>query len=879
MAIVSLIAAPGRTALAQSDFREFSAGAQLRDAVIDADAGCAYLAAYNRNEVRRVDLASGEATATVEVGKGPVALALSGDGAILACANRLSGTVSLIRVDDMSVVATVETGAGPAGVAAAPGGGFIVANTFADNAVRIDPAHPDAPVALAGVSGVPNGVAASESLVAVVVRVPASLILFESGAQSPAGTVALSGPAAAICALPGDRFVVAGPSKLVVIDGKARQVIAERDVAAYDVAARGDRIVVLTESGIEVVDGSLKTVEQIATGIPVQAVAADGDLTAALSPATKAWRLHGYPAPVPARPAAERAPRPGAEPAPDTHTARVERVPLGAEAPTARDTSGRPAPTVLGDRDEQTLAESIEAGLELGPSEGGFQPPDWTQPLRDLSAVHVDRQEEGNRIVATDDVKLTLDTVQFESDYLYFDRTTGELTVRGNVVMSQGESRAYADEIRYVLNLDDQADAPPPLSADDEDVEQALARKMFALGSLDATNIEIIEPARDLSADRLIYDFASETGEAYNVTGRSGTFYFGGESIKFLGPDLAAGEHLWLTTCDPEHEYYKVRVREATVGERGAIVGKGAQLQLGSVKTPVYWPRWSFRGGAAPTVGFDFDSGKSAELGYYVNIGQQFSVTPNVRLGYRFWPTTDEGIGLGLEGEYDFMEMPASPLFRSTGRFRTLYTTEDSGHFEWYHRQEIFDTTVVLAQVEQWFDPEFMKDFYYDEYHDRSEPRTFVNVTHTKPTYIATATVRQETNGFVAETERAPEVTYHLLERRLAENLYFTFDTIDGYNEREPAGTHALRFANVARVTYDLEAGDAFNLTPFAEVEGTWYSHTTRGGDSDLRLSSTLGSTIQTRLHRTYAGRWGFSEFKHLVVPSVTFSYRPSATM
>ena len=131
----------------------------------------------------------------------------------------------------------------------------------------------------------------------------------------------------------------------------------------------------------------------------------------------------------------------------------------------------------------------------------------------------------------------------------------------------------------------------------------------------------------------------------------------------------------------------------------------------------------------------------------------------------------------------------------------------------------------------------------------------------------------------MSETERLPEVTFHLLERQLLPNVYVTFDTINGYNEREPDDESAVRSVNVARLSTDIELGDAVNITPFVELETSYYSKTRDGDGGDGRFSALAGATAQTRFQKTYEGAWGFSSFKHIVVPSMTLSYRTEPTM
>lgn len=859
----------------------FEPGVQVRDAVLDAEQRHAFLAVYDRSQVWKVTLPGGGQAASAEVGLGPVALAFNADESVLACASHLTGEVTLLDPVDLSVIAKVSTGEGPVEVVFLKDH-FVSVNSFADSVTYINAAAPDDARTIPHENSVAVAAAASAGRLAILTKVPASLLLYDAMGATASARAELPGEPVAAAALDGGRILVATKGQLLIVNGTDGAITAQRTFAAGDVAVFEGAPCALADGMLHVLDDALETVRTVPLESPAQALGAGGAALAMLSPGQKQWSVLGKRtalAPVLAR-AEEPKETPTAPPEVGKRTEReaapVQSKPLGAERP-VEDTDKRPAASPL-ERDRGETADSLGESLQIGLAPGGFEPPDFTQPLRQLGADGpIDIGEGGNPITARDNVRFVLDTIAFRADYLFYDRSTGEMHVRGNVEMEQNQSVAYADEIRYVLSPEAPEQLPPIESAGGE--EDDLTTQMLKLGELDATNLEVREPNRTFKADRLLYDFANQSGQAYNVSGSAGKFYFGAAELDLLGPEEAYGEDMWLTTCDPEHEYYRIRLREASIKEGGAVMGKGAQLELGRAKTPVYWPRWGFRGRETPTVGVDFDAGKAAELGYYVNLGQQFAVSRNTTVGYRFWPTTKEGIGFGIDAKYDVVNEPAALLYGGKGSLRSLYTTDDRGYLHFYHRHDLWKDTVLLAQIEQWGDEDFYKDFYYDAYNDRSEPRTFANVTYTRPNHIVTGTVRQGTSGFVAETERRPEVTYHLLERRLLDRLYFTFDTVDGYNEREPSGAHSMRSANVARVSYDIEVSDWANITPFAEAEATWYSNTRKDGDSDARFSAMAGSTFQSRLHKTYGAKFGFEGFKHLFVPSVTLSYRPSSSL
>jgi len=530
-----------------------------------------------------------------------------------------------------------------------------------------------------------------------------------------------------------------------------------------------------------------------------------------------------------------------------------------------------------------SLSEAFTRGWDFANFKGAFELQDWNQPL-EFRGVKADRfkgtpGEDGKlqRMSFQGNVSWDWAESAFRAQLLEADQVTREILVQ-DAHVERELSSLDADRLyyRYPSQYDE---AIMPLIESQSLTTQEQARRLYTLGYGEADNIELVEPFRELRAKHAQYNFAEKTGAATEVRGRFDVLHFGIDELEMLGPGHIQAHDAWITTCPGDPPIFRLRLKEMEILEDNAVVGRKARLQIGKVITPIYWPKWSFHPGRDKLIDIDFESGRAAELGYYLNYGQRFALSRNADLGFRFIPTEKEGVGLGLEGQYDYMLKPSSPLFRGKGEFRSLATTEERGYFEAYHRHELTEDTVLLLQAEYWNDENIIKDFYYNEYRNRTEPRNFANVTHTRPTYLATGTFRYNENEVFAETERLPEATYHLLERQLAKRLYLSFDTIAGFNEREPSGTHAWRMANVARASMDLDVADTFSVVPFYEADLSWYSRTVDDGDSDLRFANTVGVTAQSRFHRAYPGALGFSGFKHVIVPSLTYSYRPEPTM
>lgn len=946
---------------AQPQFEPGNAPGQLRDAVVHADSGRIYAAAYDENQVWVIDPASRDRLAQVPVGKGPAALALSPDGGTLACVNRQDNSLSLIQVPSNEMLATIKVGEGPTAVAALSTGLFAVANTYGDTISLVDPARSSSSEIPAGAAAVPTGIAATGAGFAVIGRASALVSLFDNQGQST-GTVSLPAPAKDIVAASG-RYCVATGAQLLVIDPASASITGQTSSAAIDLAADEAELYALQPGGqVERLDPSLKTLDSSALAQPALRLSASHGVVLALAPQTRSWQVWNgaaltakdaaAPAPMapdepatvlqiaeatPSEPAAQPAaetvaevPKPGQtiQPAADQVAPVVESTeppievstPINAQTPVEAapeavdsstvvvsdaaadmplaprpgmvrkhpvrtdgvgvpDASTRPSAVPLRQLSRRTIADALVQPTEFGSTEAGFQAPDWKEPFRDIEFETMRSAPNAEVVDLQGKVRLRLGDMYFKAEEFRYDKPSGTVHAAGDIEITQQESVLRAEDFNY--QIPQEGDLPAAEASPYAAVltDQEREKQRLTLGHLQAKNVYIDEPTRTMSAESIDYDFGSRTGQLLHVHGQAGIYYYSAGNLRILGPTSMEGDDVWVTTCDRDPPHYKVRLSRAKIENGMAVGGSNARLQLGKLDTPFFLPRWRHGGSGDYAWTFDFDSGRRAELGYYADVGQRFELTPDFALGPRIFLTEKEGVGFGGDLDYDFSKSPASRLYRAKGELHGLYTTKDRGYLHFYHRYDYDKDLTVRVQAEQWSDEEFYKDFFYDRYRNRSTPRTFANVTLRKEDFIATGTVRANTHNWVNETERLPEATFHLLERPLADRLYLAFDSINGYNSREPYGEHGARSVNILRATYDWDPLPALAITPFAELEGSFYSKDRFGDSAATRFSSQVGITAQTRFHREYAGRWGFSAFKHVIVPSLTYSYQPDASL
>lgn len=871
-------------------FDAYDAEAQFRDAVFVPETNRIYFAVNNRDEIWVFDAGNQKRVETIPTGRGPVALSLSPDGAVMACVNRLDDSVSLIDMASGKLLETVPVGESPATLSVMPDGRFAVTNTFAGSVTILEPAAPFVTTTLENTPGFPSGAVASSRYLAIIGRTEPVLTLIPLDRMTERLQVTLRDIPQYVGALSGDRFVVGCPRELAIVDAASQRTIRIREMQLELMTVSRNEAFVIAEGQLIRFDASLAERERLPWDYQASKITVFQGHLLALNPRDRDWRLFPITEMPPSILAApppeevlesEATPETG-PPKKKSLLARIfKRYPLRSSEKYVAKPSASPSRQFA----KRTITDAVRQPTEFGSLEAGFEPPDWTQPLRDVEAEKMTRDLQSGVLHLENNVRLRMGNMLFTADSLTHSEETGEIHVKGNVHVEQESSRLTASEMRYQLPQEKETEETPapeseaqsPLAAELDDQERA--RQRLSVGKLEASDVHIVEPAREMKAKHLDYDFAAQTGELTDVRGRAGLYYFHAAKLELRGPEQIAGENVWLSTCDHENPHYQLRLKNFSLDENRVIRGSHARLQFGKMPTPLYLPRWRADLDKEDPWNIDFRSGRTAELGYYANFGTQFQINRDITLGPRFYPTEKEGVGFGLNLGYDFMETPSSPFFRSKGEARGLITTEGRGYGEWYHRYEYSNDLVLRGQLELWRDRDIYEDFHRELYRHRTSPRDFVNLTYRQPSYIATSTAKLNTHRWVYETEYLPEGTFHLIERRIAPNLYFTYDAAIGYNEREQNGDAGGRQANIARLTYSWAPFEGLALTPFWENEATFYATEDADDTAQARLSTMTGVTVQSRLHKTYPGFLGFSEFKHLVLPSVTASYRPKSTL
>jgi len=137
--------------------------------------------------------------------------------------------------------------------------------------------------------------------------------------------------------------------------------------------------------------------------------------------------------------------------------------------------------------------------------------------------------------------------------------------------------------------------------------------------------------------------------------------------------------------------------------------------------------------------------------------------------------------------------------------------------------------------------------------------------------------VRERLVDYIEDVDRLPGVRLELLEQELLDTgLFFSAANEIAYLDIEPRGPDSTRNFTEARLAYPVRLWQWLSLVPFLEGDGTYYSDTPTD-DDEYRISGAAGIVTQSRFHKVYDSPFNrYTAFRHLVVPTITYRFRPT---
>lgn len=406
-------------------------------------------------------------------------------------------------------------------------------------------------------------------------------------------------------------------------------------------------------------------------------------------------------------------------------------------------------------------------------------------------------------------------------------------------------------------------------------------------------NVVIDQGTRRLSAVRMVYNLASETGTLFTARGSfEPSIYFRGETIEKVSEDTYELKSGVFTSCDIDDPAWSFRVDSGTITVDDYARLRNVSFRAGPLPmfwTPyIIWPtkRDRAQGFLTPRVGFDSRLGSYLGTSYFIPLGQSADTTLIGDIH------TKGFYGLGTDTRY-------VPKQEIKGNLKTYAVTDPENDslewkYSWTHTQDDLPGGFRgVIDIRDYSDLDFFR-FFEREY----ELNTISNIyssaylTKNRPGYsLNIRTDRREyfTSGPDPQTfEQLPSIQFATYPNRIGRTpLYFAMESsvshLRSSNPRlgEDGDAQYFRADVFPTLSLQVRTPSWFSIKPQVSLRDTWYTSsrdplTSKIVDESLNRSygqaqvEATGPSLSRIFNREIGG---FSRFKHVIEPRARYVY------
>jgi lipopolysaccharide assembly outer membrane protein LptD (OstA) len=409
-----------------------------------------------------------------------------------------------------------------------------------------------------------------------------------------------------------------------------------------------------------------------------------------------------------------------------------------------------------------------------------------------------------------------------------------------------------------------------------------------------------------MTGRKVIYNFSDKTGTVIEGEFMSPPYFGKSKEITKVSDSEFRASKGYVTTCDMDAPHYRVVSKRITIFPDDKIKTVKDVVYIG--KCPVAYLPFYNHSLKEPLMHVQLIPGHSKDWGYFLLSAWRYYVNDNfsgrIYADYRDALGFAEGFGLNYNTE-DY----------GKGDFKYYYTQErpreyledQPAEFErslvrWRHKWIIDESTDYVSEYYKIDDAKraaygtdnnFLKDYFYREYEEDEQPRSYAQVHHNFDYGSMDLLVQGRVNnwyntGFV---EKYPEVTYSLPSYQLGESRFY-FDnssTIANLNKKNMTSVssstpnvHVNRFDTTNKFIIPAKVS-IFQVSPFVGTRETVWSEDL---DRDMRLRTIFltGSDVSTKFFRVFdvkTNAYGLdiNGLRHIITPTVSYAFDHKPTV
>jgi len=438
----------------------------------------------------------------------------------------------------------------------------------------------------------------------------------------------------------------------------------------------------------------------------------------------------------------------------------------------------------------------------------------------------------------------------------------------------------------------------PKNSSDDQMMTSALGDMTVESAYLEG-DVVMSQGPNTIRASRLYYDFRLERAILLDAIVRSTLdkrnipFYLRAKEIRQLSRSSYVANNAIFTTSEFHTPHYHIGAQRVELSEitpadpanRSSGIGSGrftishATLNVGG--TPIlYWPyiRGNINTGETSIkgirTGYSSDFGVEIETDWHLFNLLGFETPEGVDAKLSLDYFSERGPAVGIEADYsrrNYYGLIKSYILDDNdedflGRDRIVQPSQDlRGRFLLRHRQFLDEDWQLTLEVSYISDEGFLEEFFESEFDKDKEQETLLHLKKQYDNWAFVAMAQSRILDFTTQTERFPELSWHLVGEQLNNNITWYSENRAGYVRYRPS-TQSFRellrngrrrgSGAVTRGDTRQEFGmpmdvGSWRFVPFITARGTIWDDTPNSGGVS-RGFGTVGVRGSIYLSRVY---------------------------
>ncbi len=480
--------------------------------------------------------------------------------------------------------------------------------------------------------------------------------------------------------------------------------------------------------------------------------------------------------------------------------------------------------------------------------------------------------------------------IQTSADSMSLDRETGDMLAQGNVVITYGSVKLFADKVQV-----------------NNQTKQARAEG----------KVRLRKGYKEWKADSLDYNF--ETGAMKAGLARAELekgIFFEGKSMESTDMNRYILKDSYFTTSDYANPEYRLKAGTITVYPNNRVVFHNMVLYVGSV--PVfYFPYFVYALDDDQDLGLSSGTqiqvGSKSNWGFFLLNSYTTRISEGLRPTFHFDYRVQRGVAGGMDLRYKAGE-PYDPAKkdpwqrRVSGKIKTYYVDDKKSG-----TQEVVTSTRTVTQkipserfqvkvsqradlrediysklkLNKLSDPNFQEDFFEKEFQQDPQPDNFLELTKWSPNATLSFLGRPRFNNFFTTTERLPEVHYDLKRQTiLGGPFFYEGENSVAYLSKEFANNtpglnnfHSTRLDTFHQLLYPKQYFKWFNFTPRVGGRATFYdqSQISSSHPSVVRGVVNTGFEASFKTSRLWKDvsdqQWEIDGLRHIIEPSLNYGF------